>query len=66
MWKALETDYVARRRTAGEIVRQRAVRKKHDIEREILKIQGLPDNEGRCSLLKWIRAGLDSVTVRCL
>lgn len=66
VWKALETDYFARRRAWGALVRQRAVRKKHDIEREILKVEGLPDNEGRRSLLKQLKADLDSVSVRCL
>jgi hypothetical protein len=66
VWKALETDYFARRRAWGALVRQRAVRKKHDIEREILKLEGLPDNEGRRSLLKQLKADLDSVSVRCL
>lgn len=66
VWKTLEIDYFARRRAGGALVRQRAVRKKHDIEREILKIEGLPDNEGRRSLLKQLRADLDSVSVRCL
>jgi hypothetical protein len=66
VWKALETDYFARRRTWHALVRQRAVRRKHDIEREILKMEGLPNNEGRRSLLKQLKADLDIVTVRCL
>lgn len=66
VWKALETDYFARRRAGSELLRQRAVREKHDIEREILKIEGLPDNEGRRSLLNKLKADLASVSVRCL
>lgn len=66
VWKALETGYFARRRAWNALVRQKAVRRKHDIEREILKIEGLPDNEGRRSLLKQLKANLDSVSVRCL
>lgn len=66
VWKALETDYFARRRAWAALVRQRAVRKKHDIEREMLKLEALPDSEGRRSLLKQLKADLDSVSVRCL
>lgn len=66
MWKALEADYFARRRAWHALVRQRAVRKKHDIEREILKIEALPDIAGRRNLVKQLRADLDVVAVRCL
>ena len=66
VWKALETDYFARRRAWAALVRQRAVRWKHDIEREILKLEALPDNDGRHSLLKQLRADLEAVSVRCL
>jgi hypothetical protein len=65
-WKALEADYLARRRAWNAPVRQRAVRRKHDIEREILKIEAMPNNEGRSRLLKQLKADLDIVTVRCL
>ena len=66
VWKALETDYFARRRAWDALVRQRAVRRKHDIEREILKIEGLPDNPGRRSLLERLKVDLDTVSARCL
>ena len=66
VWRTLQTDYFARRRAWNSLVRQRAVRRKHDIEREILKIEGLPDNACRRSLLKQLKADLDSVSVRCL
>ena len=65
VWKALETGYLARRRAWAALVRQRAVRRKHDIEREILQVEALPENEGRRSLPKQLMVELESVSARC-
>ena len=66
LWKTLQTNYFARRRSWSALVRQRAVRRKHDIEREIVRLEGLPIDEGRQGLLKQLKADLESVSVRCL
>lgn len=64
--EALQMDYFAQGRVWSALVRQRAVRRKHDIEREMLKIEALPVNDGRKSLLKRLRADLEDVSLRCL
>ncbi len=66
LWKTLQAEYFARRRAWSALVRQRAVRKKHDIEREILRIEAMPVNEGRQSMLKRLKVDLENVSARCL
>ena len=66
VWKALETEYFARRRAFSAVSRYRSVRKKHDLEKEIRKIEALQDNEGRQSLLKQLKSELETVALRSL
>ena len=65
-WKALETDYFARRRTLVAVSRYRSIRRKHELEKEIVRIEALPENHGRHGLLKQLRSDLEIVALRCL
>jgi hypothetical protein len=61
VWKSLYAKYFEWRRARAANLRQTALQRFHELEREVQRIEGLPENEGRRSLLKRLSADLKRV-----
>jgi hypothetical protein len=58
-WKALAEAFYGSRRTYTFGQQKRRVRQIHDLEREIVRLESLPANEGRSDAVKHLRKQLE-------
>ncbi len=60
LWQALEASYAEARQSYAARSKLATVRRIHDLEKEIARIQSLPENPGRGELIKSLTKQLET------